>query len=340
MLNCVLGATSEEVREWLYRSDKFSTASFVSQSASVSITRLGQVDLLPRIKNRVLITPELAPTFRGKREEIEGRFSILARVLDGRGLMVDGGTHGRRGYEGDYPFLWLGATTYLSPVAFEAMASVGNRIFFFDTSPPRPGLAELAELAMRGGSAGNEEACTKACDGLLDHFFTEHLDDDEDDENGSLSLLSRPTLELKEASVIASAAWMIARLRAQKPGQEEYEYRIVESLTLLAQGRAAIEGSSVVRPEHLQIIRHIAMSSARPELRPVIAALLQDDSGALDVGEVKELSDCSRDTALERMKALARTRVCRFHKGRAPKKPSRVQLAPETTSLITGGMGV
>jgi len=336
VLNCLLGATSEEVREWLYRSDKFSTASFVSQCASIERKKLNKVDLLPRIKNKVLITPELAPIFRGKGEEIEGKFSILARVLDGRGLTVDGGTHGRRGYEGDYPFLWLGATTYLSTTAFDAMASVGNRIYFFDLLPPRPTLEELAELAMRGGSARNEEACTKACDGLLDHFFTEHLDD----KNGSPGLLEQPTLEQKEADVIASAAWMIARLRAQKQGQEEYEYRIVESLTFLTQGRAAIEGSSVVLPKHLAIIRHIAMSSARPELRPLITALLRGGSGTLDVGQVEELSDCNRDTALKRMNALAKTQVCRVHIGSAPKKPSCVILAPEAIWLMTGDMGI
>lgn len=215
------------------------------------------------------------------------------------------------------------------------MASVGNRIYFFDLLPPRPTLEELAELAMRGGSARNEEACTEACELLLDHFFTEHLDD----KNGSPGLLEQPTLELKEAEVIASAAWMIARLRAQKQGQEEYEYRIVESLTFLTQGRAAIEGSSVVLPEHLQIIRHIAMSSARPGLRPLIAALL-NGSGTLDVGQVEGLLDCSRDTALKRMKMLAGTRVCTFHQGGPPRKPSWLQLATEATALMTGDMGI
>lgn len=333
VLNCLLGADSEEVTGQLYRSDKFTTASFVSQSASKKKAQLLQVDLLPRIKNKVLVTPELAPTFRGKREQVEERFSILARVLDGRGLTVDGGTHGRRGYEGDYPFLWLGATTYLSTTAIDAMSSVGNRIFFFDTLPPRPTIGDLANLAMWGGSAENEEACTDACEILLEHFFSEHLTGDRDDENGP-GLLERPIIELKEAELIASAAWMIARLRAQKQGQEEYEYRIVESLTLLVQGRAAIEGSSVVLPEHLRIIHHIAMSSTRPELRPLIASLLRDDEVTMDANQVEELLGCSRDTALARMELLANTRVCRFHKGSAPKNPSRIELAPEGSALV------
>lgn len=331
-LTCVLGASSEEVKERLYRSDKFSPASFVSQNASIGKSKLKRVDLLPRIKDRVLITPELAPTFRGKRDQVEERFSILARVLDGRGLTTDSGTHGRRGYEGNYVFTWLGATTPLSPTAFEAMASVGNRLFFFDTAPPRPGLKELAKLAMQGGSAANEEACARAVEDLLEHYFTTHLMDDDDDDGPGL--LSRPTLELREASVIASAAWMIARLRAREPGAEEYEYRLVENLTLLAQGRAAAEGFSKVLSEHLAVIRHVAISSARPELRPLIAGLLLDSQGTLDVGEVEELSDCSRATALKRMQALAKTRVCRFRPGSAPKTASMIEAVKEIKALI------
>ena len=329
VLNCILGASSEEVQERLYRSDKFSPASFVSQSASIRKAKLRKVDLLPRIKDKILITPELAPTFRGKREVVEERFSILARVLDGRGLVTDSGTHGRRGYQGDYCFCWLGATTPLSAVAFEAMASVGNRIFFFDTSPPRPGLEDLAKLAMKGGSAENERACSIACEDLLDHFFTKHLDDNDD----SLGQLSRPSLSPKEATVIASAAWTIARLRAKEQGQEEYEYRIVENLTLLAQGRAAIEGYSEVLPDHLAALSHIVMSSAKQALRPLISGLLQDDTGTLDVGEVEELLGCSRVTALKRMEALAKTRVCRFHPGSAPKTASMIKLAAEAKAL-------
>ena len=127
---------------------------------------------------------------------------------------------------------------------------------------------------------------------------------------------------------------MIARLRAREQGAEEYEYRLVENLTLLAQGRAAIEGFSKILPEHLAVIRHIAMSSAKLELRPLIAGLLQDEQGTLRVGEVEELSGCSHATALKRMEALAKTRVCRFHPGSAPKKASAIEAVREIEVLI------
>src|SRR5262249_39120608 len=125
----------------------------------------------------LLITPELGPMFRGKPQEVEERWATMARVLDGRGLLTDSGTHGQRGYEGDYPFVWLGATTYLPDTAFEAMANVGNRVFFFDTHPPRPTHEELARLAMKGGSRENERLCAEACERLLFHYYTEHCGD-------------------------------------------------------------------------------------------------------------------------------------------------------------------
>src|SRR5262245_8023123 len=96
----------------VYRSDHFSSASFVSHSSNVKRDKLEETDLLPRIKGRILVTPELGPTFRGREEILTERFSTLTAVLDGHGLISDSGTHGRRGYVGsEYVFAWLGATT-------------------------------------------------------------------------------------------------------------------------------------------------------------------------------------------------------------------------------------
>ena len=72
-----------------YRSDKFTTAAFVTQSAKVAAGGLKKVDLLPRIKHKVLLTPDLSTIFRGKQEELAERFSTLTRVLDGQGYITD-----------------------------------------------------------------------------------------------------------------------------------------------------------------------------------------------------------------------------------------------------------
>src|SRR5262249_12386955 len=72
-----------------YLSDNFTPAAFVTHAATVKQKDLAKVDLLPRLKHKVLVTPELAPIFRGKEEELINTFKIITRVLDGRGLVGD-----------------------------------------------------------------------------------------------------------------------------------------------------------------------------------------------------------------------------------------------------------
>jgi len=68
-------------RDLCYRSDKFTTAAWVSQSAKVSEEDLKKVDLLPRIRYKVLLTPELSTIFRGKPDELAERFSTITSIL-------------------------------------------------------------------------------------------------------------------------------------------------------------------------------------------------------------------------------------------------------------------
>jgi hypothetical protein len=329
IINVLLGNNGSLTRQMLYRSDTFTTAAFVSQAASVSPSQLSKVDLLPRIKGKILVTPELAPLFRGKRDQLEGRFGIMARVLDGRGLMVDGGTHGRRGYDGDFAFGWIGATTYLPPEAFHIMANVGNRIFFFDMRPPRPTLDELSRLACQGGSGKNETAAAEACEELLSHFYTYHCAED----GAAEGAIQNPEMSPDIGDFIAAAAWTIARLRCREAGTAEYEYRATETLALLVRSRAAIEGFTYVLPRHLRIIRHIVASSCRWRLRPVMAALLETGRNHVRVDDVEKLMDCSRDTALKGMEELGATGACCYVKGQAPNHPSFLLLEKEAAIL-------
>ena len=79
---------------YTYRCDKFSPKSFVSHAANVSSGALKDVDLLPKLKNKTLVTKEMAPIFRGREQEMEENFSTVIAVLDGKGLMTNSGTKG------------------------------------------------------------------------------------------------------------------------------------------------------------------------------------------------------------------------------------------------------
>src|SRR5208283_5375227 len=82
-----------------------------------------------------LVTPELAPLFRGKRDDLTERFAVLTRVLYGDGYQTDSGAQGRRGYaDGKYVFRWLGAPTPLDSAAVEVMGQLGPRLLFYEVT--------------------------------------------------------------------------------------------------------------------------------------------------------------------------------------------------------------
>lgn len=57
----------DDLAQFFYRSDGFTPAAFVGHQASRTAAQLDDIDLLPRIKERTLLTPELAQVFRSPR---------------------------------------------------------------------------------------------------------------------------------------------------------------------------------------------------------------------------------------------------------------------------------
>jgi hypothetical protein len=162
------------VNQYIYRSDKFTPKSFVSHAASVKAEKLSEVDLLPRLENKVLVTKELAPLFRGRQEELQDNFSTLISVLDGKGFTSDSGMRGRRGYERSILFNWLGATTPLPASTHRLMSQLGTRLLFYEVPAQQPTEEELLIYAAEDGASTAEIECQKAVNDFLIGFFTKH----------------------------------------------------------------------------------------------------------------------------------------------------------------------
>ena len=84
-----------------FYSDNFSAKSFVSHNTAVKSENLVQIDLLPKIKNKLFLLQSLSPTFAKKDEELIELLGILIRILDGKGYESDTGAQGHRGYNGE-----------------------------------------------------------------------------------------------------------------------------------------------------------------------------------------------------------------------------------------------
>lgn len=112
------------------RIDKFTPASFLTQSANVRGKDLSKIDLLPKIVYKTMLIPEMGPTFNQPKEMLMENYAILARILDGNGMVNAGGIHGIRELKGDYMFGLLGASTPLNQTAWNTMGKVGSRLIF------------------------------------------------------------------------------------------------------------------------------------------------------------------------------------------------------------------
>jgi hypothetical protein len=278
------------------RSDRFTPAAFVSQAANRTGRELMNVDLLPRIKDKVLLTPELAPIFRGKDDELTHTFATITRVLDGQGLQTDSGTHGRRGYAGPHLFAWIGCTTPFEPRVWKIMSQLGSRLFFLVMQAGRQVTVEDL-LAIGTGPSYQERlsACRTGVHRFLNNLFAVH--------GGVRSVSWLVEDDEPEARVwLAQCALLLAAMRSvpieerepstgrivYRTGCPEGPERALAVLTNLARGLALVHGRRHISMDDLPLIVTVTVSSMPGEASSIFRALLEK-GGGLKVEDVRVL---------------------------------------------------
>lgn len=119
---------------WLfvYYTRKFNPKAFVTHNTALkSEEELRKIDLLPRIRYRMLLVPELAPIFSVNEDELKDNIGIITSVLDGKGHVSDSGAHGQRGYNGDYMFTWVGATANIPYKVLKHFSQLGPKVYIY-----------------------------------------------------------------------------------------------------------------------------------------------------------------------------------------------------------------
>jgi hypothetical protein len=316
-----------------YRSDKFTPASFVSQSANVPKSELGKIDLLPRIRHKVLLTPELSTIFRGKPDELSERFSMITRVLDGQGLMTDSGTHGQRGYKGDYLFSWLGATTPFASVVWNVMAQLGSRLFFYSLdSVAETTVEELIDSNSNAVSyKSGLEICQQAVNAFLPSLFTKN--------KGVRGVqLDRTRDPVHVLRIVASCARLLALMRTprqmQGPPSPESPHRANAVLCNLARGHALVYGRTYLTHDDLPLVARITLSSMPSERRALLLALLENpqcltvSQAAAALGLAKNKAETAKGTAETRMEEFEWLGVANYNR-QGTGKVSFLTLAPK-----------
>jgi hypothetical protein len=91
---------------------------------------LRKIDMLPKVKDRHFLTPELAPIFTTDEKDLGLTFGTITRIADGHGYGNDSGAHGHREY-GDTMFVWTGAAVDIPYKVYKLLAGLGFKIYFF-----------------------------------------------------------------------------------------------------------------------------------------------------------------------------------------------------------------
>lgn len=303
----------------VYRSDKFTPKSFVTHAANVKEEDLPRMDLLPKLENKVLITKEMAPLFRGRVEELQDNFSILIAVLDGKGFISDTGMRGRRGYDRSIVFNWIGCTTPLPVSTHRLMSQLGTRLLFFEIPALEVTEEQLLEYAEHGDPGRAERECQRAMNEFLVQFYQRHAVGSVDPE--SIEFPRPLLLELirwakflaqGRAEVIFDQEWLKSAtpVAANPP---EAPYKIVTYFKDLALGHALINGRSSVDQSDLDLIGQVAISSIPGHLRPIVKELWKRDT--VETGDVVKLCGVSSPTARNYMTHLDLLEIANLTKG-------------------------
>lgn len=151
-----------------FYTDSFTPSSLVSHNASLTEEQLQKIDMMPKMKDRLVLVPELAPIFTAKDDDLQKMMGIITRVLDGHGLENDSGAQGHRKYDNTM-FVLLGAVVEIPPRVWKLLGTLGHKIYFYRPALRKKSIKDLIEIAESNNFSANNKEIEEA---LLDYLKT------------------------------------------------------------------------------------------------------------------------------------------------------------------------
>jgi DNA-binding transcriptional ArsR family regulator len=306
------------LRDWycIYYTDDFTAKSFVSHSTSVPKEELAEIDMLPRIKNRLFLTPELAPMFTVKDEDLNKMLGIITRIADGQGFKSNSGAHGQRGYDENIMFAWIGAVVDIPYKVYKMLGNLGFKLYFFRIPYTEKSEEELV-VEMSHDFPSRIKSITPILNEYLYIFETgPHLIYD-NELNKVKWNTSKDDIEAKKC--IARLGKLLGHLRCiaktwNTEGTQGSEYgyavsqpedprRAITVLQNLARGHALLTGRNYITLEDIPIVAKTVLSTAQTE-RVSVFYLLLDNGGDVSTDDIMRYLGVSKPTAGRTMAEL------------------------------------
>jgi hypothetical protein len=307
-------------------SDAFTPKAWVSHISGIPEEERKDMDMLPKVKNKAFLTPELAPIFAAKEEELMSNLAIITRVLDGHGYENDSGACGHRGYTGRFMFVWVGALVKIHRQVYKKLSALGPKLYFYRVDAAERDDKDYIALVKNRDFEQRRGVVRQL---LADYFQwfdrcprLETIKDETGKEDLPVKKIEWGPDSDELIGIIVKFARLLGHLRAEVSTWEitdasgeikRYDYhapeieepsRAVQQLYNLARGHALAEGRTYVDKEKdLTIVSKVVLSTA-PKERALIFNLLLKNNGTLTTTEVANGLNMSPNTAKSGMREL------------------------------------
>ena len=302
-----------------FYTDSFSPKSWITHTTAVdSEEDLMRIDMLPKVKDRHFLTPELAPIFTTEEKDLGLILGTITRIADGHGYGSDSGAHGHREY-GDTMFVWTGAAVDIPYKVYKLLAGLGFKLYFFRLPYKDKTEDELLKQMKERFSKKKSAIEAALYDYLiwfeigpdliydeLSHLRRMRWDDDRDDEQAQRWIIRLATV-LKHLRCIAKTWEIEDDSQGSNYGysvtQPESPERAIEVLRNLARGHALLTGRNYIIIEDIPIVVKTVLSTANID-KVGIFRLLIENGGQLQTPQIQDNLNVARPTALRNMVEL------------------------------------
>ncbi|MFZ0510583.1 MAG: hypothetical protein WAM14_03165 [Candidatus Nitrosopolaris sp.] len=302
-----------------FYTDSFSPKAWVTHTTAVdSEEELMKIDMLPKVKDRHFLTPELAPIFTTEEKDLGLILGAITRIADGHGYGSDSGAHGHREY-GDTMFIWTGAAVDIPYNVYKLLAGLGFKIYFFRLPYKEKAEDELLKNMKEKFSKKKASIQSALHEYLIwfeigpDLIYDEQSDlrkirwNDERDDEQALRWIVRLATVLKHLRCIAKT-WAIENDSqgsnyAYSVTQPESPERAIEVLRNVARGHALLTGRNFITLEDVPIVVKTVLSTANID-KVGLVRLIIANKGRLNATEIEKSLNVSKPTALRNMVEL------------------------------------
>jgi hypothetical protein len=277
--------------------------------------------MLPKIRFKMLLTPELAPIFSASEDELLENIGIITSILDGKGYTSDSGAHGQRGYYGNYFFVWVGAAVDIPFRVHKLLSTLGPKLYCFRLPYLEPSDAEIEDGMNEKFESKRREIQEAVIDYLI--WFETCPSLTEDPKTGLPKITWDSIRDDPVAKThLAKLAKLLGKQRChveiwsqKQPGEHEYSgygyaipnpedpRRAAASLYNLARGRALTQGRNCITMDDVHLATKVALSTGSQE-RIAVLDVLAAKKGKATVSVISDALSMSKSTALKTMTEL------------------------------------